>query len=343
MHDSAISVAVERNAARAGARTIASTARRWHHGRGQVTVHAFIDESRRGPLYLVAVAVADPAALTTLRREMRGLLQPGQRELHFKKESPRRRRMLADRMAGLSGVIVHVYARSCGRSDEPARQECLDRLTRDLLDLGAHRMVIDSREHRDANDRHTLRAVLGKRPSETHLTYEHVPQRARACCGSRTPWPGATARAATGASGLSRCSAGSASWTDSRQREARRTTVRTRTGLTYSDPPGRCDFIIARSRALTYSHTRASMPLRTTHSREIRTSRHARVLASDGLANAGDPGSDLRRSGATGSRRLVATGRRGSAVRATIGGLSGEAARPVSSASHRPRVPTVFR
>lgn len=85
---------------------------------------------------------------------------------------------MADAIARLP-VQVTVYSCGCGRSDEPARQTCLARLTEDLLARGAHRMVIDSRNTRDGNDRDardraTIRAALGKRPSESQLVYEHV-------------------------------------------------------------------------------------------------------------------------------------------------------------------------
>jgi hypothetical protein len=139
-----------------------------------MTVHAFIDESRRGRLYLVAAAISDPASLGSLRRHMRGLLLPGQRELHFKKEKPARRKMIADSIAQLP-VQVRVYTRSCDRQEELVRQDCMSALTSDLVEIGAHRLVIDSRQqHRDIHDERTIKGVLGPRASKTGLTYEHL-------------------------------------------------------------------------------------------------------------------------------------------------------------------------
>jgi hypothetical protein len=63
---------------------------------GRVTVHAFVDESARPPQYLIAAAIVEPSRVRLLRQSMRGLLMQGQRELHFKKEKPIRRRALAD-------------------------------------------------------------------------------------------------------------------------------------------------------------------------------------------------------------------------------------------------------
>lgn len=138
-----------------------------------MTVHAFVDESTRADRYLIAVAIVDPAQVRRLRQSMRALLMPGQRELHFKQEKPVRRRQLADEIARLP-VEVCVYARSCHRHDEPARQDCVDRLVRDLLARQAHRLVIDSRNEQDIHDERTLRRILGPIPSASQLVYEHV-------------------------------------------------------------------------------------------------------------------------------------------------------------------------
>lgn len=143
-----------------------------------MTVHAFVDESCRANLYLVAVAVTDPAELVSLRRTLRNMLLPGAREIHFRKEKDSRRRGLADAIARLP-VEVGIYGCACDSANETARQVCLARLTEDLLARSAHRVVLDSRNagdgyDRDAFDRETIRRALGKRPSETQLVYEHM-------------------------------------------------------------------------------------------------------------------------------------------------------------------------
>ncbi len=140
---------------------------------GRMTVHAFVDESTRPPQYLIAAAIVEPARVRLLRQSMRALLMPGQRELHFKKEKPLRRRALADTIARLP-VEVCVYARSCRKLDEPARQDCVARLVNDLIARRAHRLVIDSRNEQDIHDERTLRRLLGSHPSVSRLVYEHV-------------------------------------------------------------------------------------------------------------------------------------------------------------------------
>lgn len=138
-----------------------------------MTVHAFADESRRGSTYYVAAAIATPANLQHIRRELRSMLLPGQRELHFKKEKEPRQRQLADAIGRLP-VEVWIYQRSCDRSDEPARQTCIESVVRSLVECGANRLVIDSRSHRDHLDEVTIRGVVGRNPHPVPLVYEHV-------------------------------------------------------------------------------------------------------------------------------------------------------------------------
>lgn len=139
-----------------------------------MSVHAFVDESQRERIYLVATTIVDPGHLAGVRRELRALLLRGQRELHFKKESEARRKKIADEVAGMP-IEAHVYSRLCPRRSESAaaRRACLAQITSDLLARDARRLVLDSRESQDTEDRHTIQRVLGARPSQTHLVYEH--------------------------------------------------------------------------------------------------------------------------------------------------------------------------
>lgn len=122
---------------------------------------------------MVVAAVVEPAAVAGLRKQVRTLLLPGQRELHFKKEKPERRRMLADQVARWP-IEVTVYTRGYHRRPEPARQACLHRLVGDLVQRQAGRLVIDSRDQQDRNDEQTIRQVLRHNPGERRLTWEHT-------------------------------------------------------------------------------------------------------------------------------------------------------------------------
>ncbi|PSL55093.1 hypothetical protein B0I31_10550 [Saccharothrix carnea] len=138
-----------------------------------MSVHAFVDESQRNHQYFLAAAVVAPAELRPLRTLLRGLLLPGQRELHFKKETQQRRRLILARLAE-GGARVRIYQRAFSRDAEAARQDCLARLTADMLDLDVNRLVLDTREDRDILDDRTMRTSLGKYPRASQLAYEHL-------------------------------------------------------------------------------------------------------------------------------------------------------------------------
>ncbi|MFD4674607.1 hypothetical protein ACFWNN_33135 [Lentzea sp. NPDC058450] len=139
-----------------------------------VSVHAFVDESRRNDTYLLAVALIDPGQLTKLRKLLMGLRMPNQRELHFKKETPARRKQILSTL-GSAVVQVDVYLACCRKGEERARQTCVARLTDDVLKVGVTRLVFDSREVRDDHDLLTIRTTLGKSSWGTGLFYEHLP------------------------------------------------------------------------------------------------------------------------------------------------------------------------
>lgn len=50
-----------------------------------------------------------------------------------------------------------------------ARRACLARITGDLGAQDARRLVLDSREEQDAEDRHTIQRALAARPIRTNL------------------------------------------------------------------------------------------------------------------------------------------------------------------------------
>jgi hypothetical protein len=137
-----------------------------------VSLHAFVDESRRKSTYLVAAVIVDPGDLRELRKLVRSLLLPGQKEVHFKKEKTDRRKIILSRLAAC-GPLVHLYRRECAGGEEIARQECLIALMVDLIELGATRLVLDSREVRDRHDLQTIKAVLGKHWEQSSFVYEH--------------------------------------------------------------------------------------------------------------------------------------------------------------------------
>jgi hypothetical protein len=136
-----------------------------------VTVHAFVDESRRSS-YLLAAAVLRPDELARARSLLRSLLRPQDRRLHFKAMTDPRRRATAARLVN-AGLRCWVYT---GDGDpEMVRQACLDCLVAELREAGCQRLVLESRgradDHRDAR---TITSVLAPAPSKSGLVHEHL-------------------------------------------------------------------------------------------------------------------------------------------------------------------------
>ena len=134
---------------------------------------AYVDESVRGGRYLLAVVVVPPERAGPLRRQVRHLLLPGQRKLHFKKEGNRRRRMLLVELANLQlDVTVYECQNQMGRNQEDARRSCLARAIQDLQERGNDlSLLIESRGPLDQLDTST---ILRARHQTPPLSFEHL-------------------------------------------------------------------------------------------------------------------------------------------------------------------------
>lgn len=112
-------------------------------------LNAYIDESIRGARYLLCLVMVKPDQAGSMRRRLRSLVLPGQRTLHFKKESPRRRRELLVALGELDvAVTVYECAARPGRSQDASRALCLERAIADLQALGATVSVADREPQR---------------------------------------------------------------------------------------------------------------------------------------------------------------------------------------------------
>ena len=147
-----------------------------------MAVHAFMDESERDRRYYLCVAIVDQTQVNIMRKQLNCLLMPGQRELHFKQEKPPRRRAVADIIARLS-VAVRIYQTTyTPRTDEIARQKCLELAVADLLRMGTHRLVIDSRWEQDKFDAKTIHRQLRDQPDHWNFSYEHNDSKMEPLC-----------------------------------------------------------------------------------------------------------------------------------------------------------------
>lgn len=136
--------------------------------------HWFIDETNASTFVVVAAAVP-PDDVAALRRAMRSLLRPGQRCLHFTKESDPVRRSALDLITS-SPVGVRVYRADRKASMPAAREACLRAVARDALVHRPQRIVIECDESVQASDERWLREELGPRHSrdtEFHHLAKH--------------------------------------------------------------------------------------------------------------------------------------------------------------------------
>jgi hypothetical protein len=105
-----------------------------------------------------------------MRSLMRHLCMPGERRIHFQAErDSRRRKILAELVA--AETQAHVYL-GAGKPDR-VRAVCLGQLVNDAVELGAARLVLESRGMvADRTDRSTIHRALDRRPSS--FSYEHL-------------------------------------------------------------------------------------------------------------------------------------------------------------------------
>lgn len=138
-----------------------------------MSLHVFVDESRRGSLYLVAAALLRPAELGPTRGLMRGLRVPGERRLHFHNE---RDTVKKDTVSALVAAEVATRVYSGHGQPDAAREHILRALVIDVASAGLRRLVLDSRgPSRDNLDRRTIHAALASTATNLgSVTYEHM-------------------------------------------------------------------------------------------------------------------------------------------------------------------------
>ena len=137
-----------------------------------MSAQAFVDESGRGSRYHVCVVVVANGDVDALRRVVRSFCLPGQRRWHFVHERDSRRRQIIEALV-TSGQVTALIYYGKGR-DTQIRAESFRRMVRPLLDRSVTRLIIESREGRDALDRQVLVGQL-RRYGENGFGYDHMP------------------------------------------------------------------------------------------------------------------------------------------------------------------------
>jgi hypothetical protein len=132
-----------------------------------IATTAYIDESlrmRAGLYVLAAVIVADGQA-DRHREVLQALLHRGQRRLHWRDESAKRRALLVSAVRQLphTGAVV-IATGVTSRRQERARRKCIERLLAELARRGVGAMVFERRHAElDARDRAMVAALQQQR------------------------------------------------------------------------------------------------------------------------------------------------------------------------------------
>jgi hypothetical protein len=130
---------------------------------------AFVDESIRGPRYLMGCVSIAAKDISTTRAEVADLAI-AHRRVHFHNESLKRRREILLVLGQLPlEANVFVCQRQHGVSEFVARAACLTGIVNFLQDGKIARVVVESRD----DDRSDVDVIVATRRSSPPLVFEH--------------------------------------------------------------------------------------------------------------------------------------------------------------------------
>ena len=129
--------------------------------------------------YVLAAALCESGTLEMVRTDLVGLLLPGQAKFHWRDESDRRRRQIAEAIAQLPmRHLVVIRDLSPGERAERRRRHCLEPMLYELDELQVDMAIFESRGPADdRRDRNLLDAQRAKHAVSTDLRVDHVPGR----------------------------------------------------------------------------------------------------------------------------------------------------------------------
>lgn len=120
----------------------------------------FVDESKTKGYTMVAAIVADDA-VPALRGDVRSLVLPGQRRIHFTKERDKRKRLILSRLVDL-GVRAQVFY-CAAKSAVVGREVCLTAIVAHAVEHKCFRIVFERDESTERADRKFLYGEVRKR------------------------------------------------------------------------------------------------------------------------------------------------------------------------------------
>ena len=129
----------------------------------------FVDESKTKGYTMVAAIVADDA-VPALRRDVRSLVLPGQRRIHFMKERDERKRFILSRFVHL-GVRAQVFY-CAAKSAVVGREVCLTALISYAAEQKCFKIVFERDESIERADRKFLYGEVRKRGLANVVKYD---------------------------------------------------------------------------------------------------------------------------------------------------------------------------
>jgi hypothetical protein len=128
----------------------------------------FIDESKERSYTMVAATVASSDA-GELRQRLREFVLPGQRRLHFSRESNQRRRVILSALVDLR-IRAHVFQSDESRETD-GREACLAALVTHAQEESHRRLIIERDESIEKSDRRILYRELRARGLSDDVEY----------------------------------------------------------------------------------------------------------------------------------------------------------------------------
>jgi hypothetical protein len=130
----------------------------------------FIDESKAKGYRLAVTLIAETQSAAT-RAILVDQVLPGQRRIHFAKESDRRRKLLLSKLAGL-GTTTHIY-RVDGLPELDARRICLAAALEAPRALDVVHVVLEIDPSIVAQDRRAIADVLRRQRRSEDVSFSH--------------------------------------------------------------------------------------------------------------------------------------------------------------------------
>lgn len=131
--------------------------------------HVYVDETKAKGYLMVAVTVSD-GQLAGARRQLRSLLKPGLRRLHFVRDNDDLR-IRALKTIGALGLTAAIYDASACSPERQARDLCIGAIVCDAAEQQCSRVIFELDQTLATRDRQVLYQAVQKFGLENDLVY----------------------------------------------------------------------------------------------------------------------------------------------------------------------------